>query len=247
VDRHAPIWHIVRDARQEVALWRTVRRRAHAATAGNAPSTDAVRSLALAEATVGPADGHDLPLRPERRPFRSLLRVAGESDEGPPSLRTFADVHRRLLGLAAALPEVGPDGAEPGQAYWDGIPLHKDGRVRWAIVADDGPGVWNRGIDLQAAIRDATGQTVPVIRAFPDVETDVLLLLVWVMGGAVPEGEWPDPVLAELARTTGASLAFVRPEGGPPVAIVGEEIDLDALARSLQPAPTPYPTARHMR
>jgi hypothetical protein len=248
VDRHSPIWHIVRDARQEVALWRTVHQRAQAAV-DEGGGADALRCLALAEAAVGTTDGHDLVLRPEKRPFRALLRVAGRADTGgEPPVSAFEAVDRALLGAAGSLPAAGSAGPEPGQVYWDDVPLMKDGRARWAIVASDGDVAWQRGVALQDIIQRAGGPRVPLMRVFPDLKADAPLL-VWLVRGSGGAGgdEWPEAVRAQLDRLQGASLAVVRPEGGPPVAVLGAEADLSAVGRGFQRQPHPYAMARQVR
>lgn len=248
VDRHSPIWHIVRDARREVALWRTSRQQARAAGAARDEEgrAEALRRIALIESIVGTADGYDLVLRPEKRPFRTVLRVAGGGDDGP-SLSAFRAVHRKLLALAAGLPEAAPLAGEPGQLYWDDVPLLHDGRVRWVIVASDGEAVWKRAMALQGVIRDAGGRAVPVSRTFPDLRGTEPPTLVWVVGRPQIPEDWPAPARAQAERHGSASLTAVRLDCGTTVAILGEAADLGALARGLRRTLRPYPVARHVR
>jgi len=244
-DRQSPIWHIVRDARQEVALWRTVRRRA-AEAASAAAGPEALRAVALAEGAVGPEQGHDLRVGPQRRPFRTVLRAAHDGAGQAVRLGTFERVHRANLELAGRLPATARPRPGDGQIYWDGIPLVTDDRVRWVIVAPDGEEVWKRGLELQALVQQAGGRAVPVRRTMPEPEPDAPLL-VWVVGGAETVEEWPEALRAQWPERQGGSLALLGTEGGPRVVVVGADADLQALARGFRPSPRTYPSARDMR
>lgn len=83
VDRQLVIWHVLRDARNGVALWREAKETAARLrdSRGNDGDMDTATVLALErlEATVGTAEHCTLRLRPRRVPFRRVLRV--ERDE----------------------------------------------------------------------------------------------------------------------------------------------------------------------
>ena len=247
LDRHSPLWQVIRDARQEVALWRQARRLARGAAPGGEGRADVLRKLAVIEGLVGTAEGCALRLRPERRPFRSLLRVAPSPQGRGPAVSRFAAVHDQLLALAGGL-EPGRSGpATEGRLYWDGMPLVEDGRVQWAIVAADGEQVWKQAMALQRAIEGATGRKVPVSRAFPAGAQGDLPQLVWVLGDATGRRDWPESVRAAAEGRLSAPLAVAELPGGTVAVLVAEDVDAAALLRTFLPGPDLYPTALHVK
>ncbi|MCK4375392.1 MAG: hypothetical protein KAX19_08685, partial [Candidatus Brocadiae bacterium] len=76
VDRQLVLWHILRDARREVALWRHARRLMSATPDAPAAAARTLPRLAELAGIVGTSDAYQLVLRAQRRPFRSLYRVS---------------------------------------------------------------------------------------------------------------------------------------------------------------------------
>ncbi len=136
VDRQLAVWHVLRDAVAEAALWRRATRLAATATAGSSPPRDAVLARAGLEAVIGLSDSGLLPVRAVRVPFRQVYEIA-PATRPVASLSEFAAARRRTLELAAGLAPLVP-APTIGDLYWRGIPFAESGQVRWTIFA---PGV----------------------------------------------------------------------------------------------------------
>ncbi len=235
-DRQMALWHVLRDARSDVAIWRAARRM---------PASEAdaagLRRLAAVETLVGPDPNCLLTLQPLRRTSRRLYRVAPADGERRLRLGQFETARRRLLAMA---PEAPPAPQPAGQLYWRGVPLLEDGRLQWAIVAADGEAAWKQAMALQKAIRAEAGVDVPVRRAFP--AGGELPALVWLIGGEADLAGWPDAVRDAVRRQVGAPLVVVELDGTCVAALRGE-FDQGALARTLRRRARLYPPARRMR
>ncbi|MHC5033439.1 MAG: hypothetical protein ACYTFZ_00160 [Planctomycetota bacterium] len=244
VDRESAVWHIVRDARAEVALWREARQAAMAARNSGKANAAALRRLGVLDLVVGTAGACNLPLRLERRAFRNLYRVRAPGRSRRLGVRHFAAARAKTLEIAArpepALPATRPD------LRWHGIPLAEEGELRWAIVAQGGESVWRQALAFQQAMRDAAGVAVPLSRAFPSLGQETPLL-VWVATDGTGDAGLPESVREAIADLGGAQLATVALEGGATAALLAEGFDLSALLRTFHSGPGLFPTAAHVQ
>ncbi|MHC4479469.1 MAG: hypothetical protein ACYS1C_00645, partial [Planctomycetota bacterium] len=195
VDRQWVIWHILRDARLEVALWRREHAAAVAARRRGRARAAALRRISLLELLVGTAEGSDLRLRKRRDPFRELYGVAPPGRESALRLSQFAAARRKLLDWAWRSPF--GEARQSEGTYWRGIPLAEGGATRWAIVASDGEAVWKQAVAFQRALQERAGTAVPVSRTFPPAGTEGALL-VWVIADEEGRGALPEEVQAGL-------------------------------------------------
>jgi hypothetical protein len=228
VDRQSPLWHVLRDARSEAALWRT----AQASTAG--PARDAVLSGIL-----GPGPGPILPVVGERRPFGSVYRVGAGVGEAEVSLEQFEQARARLLRLLA---EPAPEASGRGdQVYWGDVPLLAEGRAVWAICTRDGEVARKRAVALQKGIEQLAARSLPISREFPSAR------LVWLV---TEEGDGPDlpgAVRAAVAQVGGPRFQAVVLEDGTVVAVLKGDFDVAALVRSFRRERELFPPAGAVR
>ncbi len=250
VDRQLVIWHVLRDARQEVALWRTVRREAgllrQAHRARDPLPAAVLLTLGKLEQVVGPADHCMLGLEAQQRPFRELLRVAPGPGQRGLSLAQFSDARQTVLSVARQMGPVVP--ADPDKMlYWQDIPLLEDGGTRWTIVASEGEDVWKKGIRLQEEVRQRSGLTVPVQRSFPDLTGEGAPLLVWVIAGPGDPANLPEPCRVVLAREGDRPVVVSELETGTVVVILRGDRYMETVLRGFRASRHPYATARQVR
>jgi hypothetical protein len=240
VDQQSAVWHIVRDARTEVALWREAREGAMAARNSGKGRPAALRRLGALDLVVGASAACSLPLRLERRPFRSLYRVRAPGRSRRLGVRHFAAARAKTLEIAAqsspAVPAPGPD------LHWRGIPLAEKGKLRWAIVAPGSESAWKQALAFQQAMREAAGVAVPLSRAFPALEEEGPLL-VWVLTDGTGGADLPENVREAMADLGDAQLAAVALDGGATAALLAEGFDANALLRTFHSGPDLFPTA----
>jgi len=250
VDRQLVLWHILRDARGEAALWRQVRDAARQ-QAGDTSAMQPERRrrlllLGTVDALVGPEQQCDLRVAPQKRAFGSVYRVVGP-DGDLPALDRFEQARRKVLELLSQAPDTAPVVPWRG-LYWGGTPLVEDGDPRCAIVAMEGEAAWKTGLRLQATVLERTGVTVPLTRTFPGTPTgaDPLPGLIWVIAGDGDGSSLPDTVRAAVGDRPGARLVTARYRNAR-VAVLRNGRTLDALLRALRPEPHLYPLAQHVR
>jgi hypothetical protein len=242
---------LLRDARSDVALWRTLAARARRLADATPDPADLHRRRLLAaeglSTLVGPSEHCDLVLEPRRVPFRTVYRVAAPEGSGAPPLSAFERARNRILELSRDVPGTHDGVPHTAQLYWGAVPLIEDGLVRWAIVALEGESAWKAALGLQEAVRRMSGRTVPLSRAFPDL-TDAASrqLLVWVVVGDGNGQGLPDVVQSRLSSRPGAQLVTVELDGSI-VAVLRNGRSLDALARTFRAEHELYPTARQVR
>jgi hypothetical protein len=250
VEQQPVIWHILRDARNEVALWRsalaerTAPQRAVRAASGRTADAEEVRRLALLEGVVGTGETCDLRLAPERRPFRMLHRVLPGDGRPALSLDDFEKARADVLAALRGAPPASPNPRE--HLYWRGIPLTEDGRVRWAIVSGASDAGQKAAVDLQQALRKATGRELPVSPTFPNLRAGAPLL-VWALAGTAEPADWPEAVRAALAKRPTDQLVIVDLRNGPTFAALRNGFSLKALLKTFRPAPGIYPMARDVQ
>jgi len=275
-DGQLVIWHILRDAREEAALWREASRLAatkSAAGAGSAQPAPAATRPAGGRAPTASESAESRGLGSTRardiRRVAALETIVGTDESCDLRLRLGRWPFRRLYRVApsadrsepvlddfeAARRRVlglmgeaarAPVPVRSGQLYWRGVPLAEDGRVRWAIVIADGEPVRKAAAALQKGIEDAAGSTVPVSRAFPDLSGDGPLL-VWAIAGQNGRPDWPEAVRAALAEQRDVPLATVGLSPGVTVVLVKSDIDIPLLLRTFRREPSLYPTASDVR
>jgi hypothetical protein len=250
-DRQPAIWHVLRDAVSEVALWRESRTRARVlAEAGAATTAPRIRPRLAAEAldgVVGPAPGCDLVLESHRRAFGTVLRVA-LAGEGAP-LNRFESARHKVIDLASQLSAPAQSGRAGEPLYWRGMPLLEDGRVRWRIVAASGEQAWKTATGLQEFLQRTAGCAVPLSRAFPRLEAGGAPMpsLIWVITDGAGGTGLPEAVQSAIAGRSGAPLVTVQLKDGPRVAVLCDSRSLNALLRTFQRQTALYPTARQVQ
>jgi len=242
-DAQLAVWHVVRDARQEAALWLTGRMTAKNA-ARNGSSPDALLAATLLDGLVGTDPDCGLAVRTEKRPFREVYRVGPPRGRSGVSLSQFEAARLRTIAAMEQLRGV-PSGSDNGQLYWLGIPLVEDGRVRWSIVAPDAESAWKTATELKATIQAASGRSVEVRRSLPERggRPEELPLLIWLVTDGDGREDWPDALRRALERRGDAPLIAVGLPDGPMVAAIRTSCDISALSATFSRAPLPYPPA----
>jgi len=254
VDRQLAIWHILRDARSEVALWRQMRdtaRRALDATAMDSPNDLKARRLLLFEGLdqmVGTEPDSDLVVTRRRMNSREVYRVTGPTGQRQPSLSRFEACRRKVMGLYADVADASRS-VPPEGLYWRGIPLVQDGVVQWSIMAGEGEAAWKTALALQRAIQDQSGRTVNLSRAFVtmDDEPQAAAAVLWVVAGEEDGQSLPERLRDALAERGGAALVTVRLDDGRMAAVLRNGRSLSALLGTFRASPRMYPGARDVR
>jgi hypothetical protein len=243
VDRQLALWHILRDTRAEVALWRQA-----VAAVAMQPDTPQdrprkLRQLATLENIVGTTAHCELRAEAERRPFRRVFRIASP-EGGEPRLGQFEAARREVLSVLASAPAAQ---TVERHLHWQGRPLTDgEGGVLCAIVAGEGEEAWQAALAFQRALQALLGKTVPLARAFPEPAADGPDLI-WVVGRGSERQDWPEAVGQAVARGEGAPLAMAELPDGRLVAVLDRETDLQALMRTFGTGPQVFPPARQVR
>jgi len=247
VDRQSALWHVLRDARRDVALWRHARLQAEQAMEGGEARTHALFILQQLERVVGTADGSHLRLEPERGPFRRLYRVAAPAGRSELTIAQFDAARDLVLALMGELEQDAP-GHPQRQLYWQRIPLLDDDQVRWAIAAPDGEASWSTALAFQKAVADLTGTQLPVTRTFmePGAAPEEPLL-VWVVTDRTDLPDLPAAACEALAGRGAAPLASVRLENGAVVAFIRNDCDVETLMRAFRNQPNVFAPAHGVR
>ncbi|KPK58654.1 MAG: hypothetical protein AMK73_09070, partial [Planctomycetes bacterium SM23_32] len=244
VDRQLALWHILRDVRSEVALWRQA-----IATVSARPDTPEgrarrLRRLATLQSIVGTTAHSQLRLYEERRPFRGVCRIRPSGGDRL-RLGEFEAARSEVLSILGNV--ASEPAGERRSVFYQGIPLARDRQANWAIAAGDGEHAWQAALALQRAVQSAAGVEVPVSRSFPDLEAGgTAPELVWLIAEGAEDQNWPEPVRAALAARRGAALVGVRLEEGPLVAVLSADFDVEALARTFREQRELFPPAHRM-
>ncbi len=248
IDRQLVLWHILRDARQEVALWRQACRFAEADSEGGPGMAQVLLLRQELDRIVGTDDTCELVLKAQRRPFRRLYRVAPTQGNAELTIAQFNAAREHVLELADRINVATPAGGS-GQLYWQRIPLADAGRLRWAVAAPDGEASWKTAAAFQKAIEAATGKTMPVSRTFPDLDegTRNPPSLVWVVTDNDAGEGLPQEARTALARRGDAPLTSVKLANNSVVVFVRNNCDLKALLATLRSEPDAYPPAQRVR
>ncbi len=245
VDRQLAIWHVLRDARQEVALWREARREAGLRLSEGEPSRPQLLLREKLTSVVGPAEHCTLCVRPERRPFRSVYRVCPAAGDDDPLLERFTTARRTVLDVLKELSGY-PRREEAANLYWQGIPLLRDGRPQWMLVALEGETAWKAARRLRQQIEERTGLALEAQRSLPAEPGDGAARLVIV---SAPPGPSPLPEPFPPGSVHGADrppVVMQQPGGTVLVAFRGEG-QLHMIVRGLCSRSSLYATAREMR
>ena len=245
VDRQLAVWHVLRDARQEVALWREARWQTESLPQGQSSGN---RQLLLLrerlESVIGPAEHCLLTTHREPRPFRSVYRVSPPRGKRRPTLEQFSAARLTVLDVLSRMANYAPADAGP-DLYWQGIPLVRDGLPQWTLVALEGESAWKAARRLREDIEKRTGITLEVQRSLPDDEEQGGRLVIISADEGTPalSGLFP----AVSARETGESATILRQdEEALAVAFFGEE-GLRTITRGFSPRPSLYAPAREVR
>ncbi len=260
VDRQLAVWHILRDARREVALWRHVRemaarirreRRGRGPVPSSAKAEDGQqfpdRTVYLMEKldrTVGTAAHCRIQLRPERHPFRRLLRPA--PDPAEPGLSKFAATRRTVLEIARRLAPLVPE-EFPSQAYWQDIPHSRDGLCRWRIVAAAGEESWKAAAELQTAIRSRVGAGVPLERGLPSLDAEGAPDLVWMVADTDLPRSLPDELRDAAHRRPESPIVVAELKSGAVIVLLRRGWEPAAVLRPLRHTSELYRRARSIR
>ncbi|MFO7958866.1 MAG: hypothetical protein R6X33_17415 [Candidatus Brocadiia bacterium] len=117
VDRQLVIWHVLRDARNEVALWREAKEAAARLRDSRANDGDLNTATVLAlerlEATVGTAEHCTLRLRPRRVPFRRVLRVERDKTGRAVDISRFETARAAVLEMVQVIAQRGANVPTP--------------------------------------------------------------------------------------------------------------------------------------
>jgi hypothetical protein len=112
----------------------------------------------------------------------------------------------------------------------------------------EGEAAWKTAVGLQQAVKERTGRTVPLSRAFADPQAGGpdAAALTWVIAGEGEGDGMPPAVQEALAEQANAPLVVVPVNGGV-VAVLRSGVSLAALVRTFHQEPELYPTARQVR
>ncbi len=250
VDRQLVLWHVLRDACTEVALWRRVRGQVRRAREGEAGTptlpADALLALERFDRAVGPEEACLLRLRPERVPFRRLYRVTPPSGLHCPTLDQFEAAREAVLGAAVHLGGSAALPARPDR-FWQDVPLLAAGQVQWEIIARQGEEPWRIGLRLQERLRHCTGRVVPLQRTFPPPDVPDAPALVWVVGPQNAQWEAPEPWQWAIQRTEGRPVAVTELPNGTVVVLLRDQRLMEAALRPLRATRSPFRPARQVR
>jgi hypothetical protein len=245
--RQWAIWHILRDACDEVAMWRAARSACRRLGQGSdgSPATMAVLAREELERVVGPSD-------------HCLLRVRQQSS-GPPYTEVAPENGERCLRMAQfsrawqATLRATPPGSPrvppgtPCPLYWQDVPLLEGERLLWAITAPAGEQPWVAGRALQEAIRNRSGRTVLLQRSLPDLTEAGPFRLVWLLDGESVLGSLPDAYRRVLTHPGRRGVVVAQVNGGPVVVLVAGQKHMGTVLHALRDEPDLYSPARRVR
>jgi hypothetical protein len=237
VQRQRAIWHVLRDARRDVALWQAASRRADVLADGPRVDDRTRLSRVRLERVIGTTGAATLQVRRQSRAFRETFVLAQSSHDALDKALTVAT--ETWSELAAA------DPPRTEQLYWNRLPMVREGQVRWAIMAAGGEAGWKAGLRLQEALARRSGRRAPLTRALPGDLED--LDLVWVLAGPATAGTLPAPVQEALEASPEDQLVTARVPDGPILAVLRDAALLDALLEGVHPAPLPFAPARNVK
>jgi hypothetical protein len=240
VQHQRAVWHVLRDARRDAALWQGTVRRCRAGVLRGVPARRLRRRLARA---IGRGQGSALQVQRRKQAFREVYALA------PPASPTAAfDAAREALeittGAWVACAQATRERAAD-QLFWDGHPMVREDQVRWAIVAAGGEEEWKSGLRMQRRLQEAGGRELPLTRALP-TDRDALDLIYVLADPDAPDSLAP-PVREALEGSAGRKLVTARLEQGPALAILTDMSLLNWLLAGVHPAPLPYAPAREVR
>jgi len=250
-DRQSTLWHILRDAREDAALWRAAQQRAQRLENASFDKKDLLtrRVVALEEfRTILGAEGEPLLMvARQKHPSRAVLRVLDPHTGRPPPTARFWQAKERVLKVMAQADELLP--ARWQNLYWHGIPLLADGEVRWAIVSGPDQQEWRRSVRLQQAIESRTGQAVKVGREFPTTSegTAARLKLIWAFGKPDQIENLPQQVRDAAARKGDQEPVVVSIQDLVVVLCPGPVPGLDSIAGAFRPDKWVYSCADSVR
>jgi hypothetical protein len=245
-DRQLALWHVVRDAHRDAALWRQASRTAVRVQAA-APDNPAVALAAQRlGGLVGTAANAALPLAIRHHSFgRTSWGITGSGNGSLPDIRQFETVRRDVLDVLQPLQAAGPV-SRSRRLHWREIPLREGDPPNWAIFAPFGETVLRTAMELQRELEAAAGRLVPVIHTWP-AEGPSTPDVIWAVCDEAALEELPEPVRAAVARSGGPALLAVDLAGGKMVAVMRPNLDVGALVATLRSDIEVYPTADEMR
>jgi len=248
-DRQLALWHILRDTREEVALWREARSRAarlHQIKNGESglPLVTLI-SLEALEATVGPAPQCKLRLQPTRTDFRRLYRVAPQQGEAQVRLSQFRRARSAVFSAVKRLCALGP-ACPPEGRFWQDVPLGAESCSQWTIVAPAGEKPWKIAKNAQSALRRRCGVQVKLQREFPDIPDDGSRQVIWLIDGEEAESLLPQTCRELAKQRRGRPVVIMEPEGAI-IALLRDAKAVDLALGLISGAAQPFTTAGQMR
>ncbi len=249
-DRQPVVWHIVRDACSDASLWRAALKRARDLARPDADPdarTAALFAASSLEGVIGNSEDCVLTVRETDVGGGLAPRVVPEPGLAAVSIGRFSEARRKTTMAARDLVE--SVAQTPGQAYWRGVPMIEGNAVKWSIVADVGEQAWKAALALQKGIRERSGYTVQVSRAFPNrVEGSPLNpSIVWVTTANHDMQGLPDAIATALARRPDAPVVAEKLEDGTMVVVLRDDAYLEQLLRTILPRPSFFAPARDVR
>ena len=239
------LWHVIRDAVEEAALWREAWRAAQRLENAEFEDKEQQKQRALTlhtfVSTMGEEEDVLLRVAENKVTFRNVLRINSPDREKVPGISDFREAKSRLLEvLRDTRPLVD---MKERRLFWHGVPLQTDGSLHWSIVSSGDDAAWKQAGRLQKKVSAVTGRTLEVSRQFRELpdSADSVDRLVWMVGPASEIDGVPERVSKALQAPQPPAVARV-----PPALVVNLPADwaaLDALIGTFSSFPDVYSPA----
>ena len=243
------IWHILRDACEEAALWREAqlasRRLEDVELADKKLQKQRALALQTFVSTIGEEQESFLRVTPREIPFRTVLRTVRSDNGLLPPISQFREAKTRMLEVLSEASRLVDLRAR--NLHWHGVPMQVDSKAQWSIVASGSETAWKQAGRLQKSIATLTGRTLDVSRQFPAMpeRKESIDQLLWLVGPASEIDGVPESIIKALNPLE--PPAVVR---APPFLIVNLPADwaaLDTLVGTFSEYPTVYRPAADVK
>jgi hypothetical protein len=206
--RQPAIWHVLRDARADAALWQHAARLSKRASEDDVLAGPAEKVLSGLDfgGNIGRGGRYSLPVVREPRAGREVLRIAKRDDPGS-LVDAFAKAREDSIRALRIL-EKAPWEQGSRNAWWRRRPMVRDGRNVWSIMAADGEITWRAALRLQKGLSAIAGNEPDIGRTVPADLGNIEVL--WIIADGAPTVAVPDAVTEALGADRRAPLMAAR-------------------------------------